>query len=307
MEKNRKQTVAVVKYSLAVMITALLMQACGSVPFTGRRQLLLVSDQEVIGLSLQQYQEYMRTAKTIKGTKDAEMVSRVGKRVAGAVETFLKNNGYESELQNFAWEFNLVEDKSVNAFAMPGGKVVINSGLLPVTGDESALAVVVGHEIAHVVAKHANERVSQQVALQYGGAIAGSILGSSAGSQIGQAVFGLGAQMGVMLPYARKQEYEADELGLIFMAMAGYDPRIAVPFWQRMSQSNEGSRPPEFLSTHPTDANRIAKIQEVMPRVLEYYKGTGVQNTTSAPINTKTNVPKPVETKDVKTSKDWTF
>lgn len=300
------KTTSTMKYSFILIISLLLIQACGSVPFTGRRQLLLVSDQEVIALSLQQYQDYMRTAKVEKGTRNAEMVNRVGNRVKNAVETFMTNNGYEAELQNYSWEFNLVQDPSVNAFAMPGGKVVVNTGLLPVTGDESALAVVVGHEIAHVIAKHSNERVSQQIALQYGGAIAGNVLGGTAGKQIGQTVFGLGAQMGVMLPYARKQELESDELGLIFMAMAGYDPRVSIPFWVRMSQSSEGSVP-EVLSTHPSDQKRIDKLQQIMPEVLKYYKGNGVQNTASTPIKTKADVPGPNEVQKAKTSEDWKF
>src|SRR5690554_5971297 len=233
--------------------------SCGSVPFTGRRQLQLVSNDEVIALSLQQYQEFMRTAPVERGTAAAQMVNRVGNRIAKAVETFYKSNGYESELKNYAWEFNLVKDSSVNAFAMPGGKVVIYTGLLPVTQTEEALAVVIGHEIAHVIAQHSSERLSQQVALQYGGAIAGGLLGNSqAMQQLGQTVFGLGAQYGVMMPYARKQEYEADEIGLIVMAMAGYDPQVAIPFWTRMAESGGGAQVPEFLSTHPTDSKRIA-------------------------------------------------
>ena len=261
-------------------------------------------------MSLQQYQDFMRTAPVERGTANAEMVNRVGTRIAKAVETFYKNNGYESELANYAWEFNLVVDKSVNAFAMPGGKIVIYSGLLPVTQTEDALAVVVGHEIAHVIAQHSTERMSQQVALQYGGAIAGGLLGNSqAMQQLGSTVFGLGAQYGVMLPYARKQEYEADEIGLIVMAMAGYDPRTAVPFWTRMAESG-GASVPEFLSTHPTDSKRIANIQKIMPNVMQYYQGAGVQNTTTAPIQTKTPVPTDTggaKTSNAKTSKEWTF
>lgn len=260
-----------VKYFLTMVITVFLMQGCGSVPITGRRQLMLVSDQQVISLSLQQYQDYINTAYIITGTSEAQTVQRVGMRIAKAVETFLKNNGASSEIKNYTWEFKLVKDNSINAFAMPGGKVVVYSGLLPVTQNEASLAVVIGHEIGHVVAKHANERISQQLALQYGSAVAGELLGGVAATQIGQTVFGLGAQMGVMLPYARKQEYEADELGLIFMAMAGYDPRVAIPFWTRMAQSSQGGKIPEFLSTHPTDAKRIGNMEKILPEALKYY------------------------------------
>lgn len=292
------------KTTLLVMLVAV-MASCGSVPFTGRRQLQLVSNDEVIALSLQQYQDFMRTAPVERGTADAQMVNRVGARIASAVETFYRNNGYESELANYAWEFNLVADRSVNAFAMPGGKIVIYTGLLPVTQTEEALAVVIGHEIAHVIARHSTERLSQQVALQYGGAIAGGLLGNSqAMQQLGSTVFGLGAQYGVMLPYARKQEYEADEIGLIVMAIAGYDPRAAVPFWTRMAEGG-GARAPEFLSTHPTDSKRIANIERIMPNVLQYYQGAGVENKTKEPIKTK--APVPTDTGNARTSEEWTF
>ncbi|MDO5522941.1 MAG: M48 family metallopeptidase [Bacteroidia bacterium] len=302
---ERKNFIQSAKFSFVMIITMAILQACGSVPFTGRRQLSLVSNEQVVALSLQQYQDFIRNAPVVRGTSNAEMVQRIGSRIANAVEVFYKNNGYESELQYYQWEFNLVKDNSVNAFAMPGGKIVIFEGLLPVTQSEDALAVVIGHEIAHVIARHAQERISQQMALQYGGAIAGGLLGSSAGAQIGQQVFGLGAQFGVMMPYARKQEYEADEIGLIVMALAGYNPQAAVPFWTRMAQSAQGGRPPEFLSTHPTDEKRIARIRQIMPSVLEYYQGTGVQNTTTKPIKTK--APVPVETDKAKTSEEWTF
>lgn len=291
---------------LSFLLIVIFLTSCGSVPFTGRRQLQLVSNDEVIALSLQQYQEFMRTAPVERGTENAKLVNRVGNRLARAVEIFYKSNGYESELANYAWEFNLVADKSVNAFAMPGGKVVVYSGLLPVTQTEEALAVVIGHEIAHVIAHHSNERISQQVALQYGGAIAGGLLGNSeATRQIGNTVFGLGAQLGVMLPYARKQELESDEIGVIIMAIAGYDPRAAIPFWQRMAQASSGSQVPEVLSTHPADNRRIERLTAIMPTALQYYKGSGVQNTTTEPIKTKATVP--VEKKEVRTSEEWTF
>lgn len=291
---------------IVLLVNALWLESCGSAPFTGRRQLQLVSDEEVLALSLQQYQEFMRTAPVQKGTANAQMVSRIGNRIANAVNTFYTNNGYASELNNYTWEFNLVEDNSVNAFAMPGGKVVVYTGLLPVTQTEDALAVVIGHEIAHVLAHHSSERLSQQVALQYGGAIAGGLLGDSQiMQQLGSTVFGLGAQYGVMMPYARTQEYEADEIGLILMALAGYNPNAAVPFWTRMAQNSGGAQVPEFLSTHPTDSKRIARIESIMPEVLKYYKGSGVQNTTKEPVKTQTTVP--VNTGSAKTSKEWTF
>ncbi|MDD2476182.1 MAG: M48 family metallopeptidase [Dysgonamonadaceae bacterium] len=296
----KNQTLKTVKFTLFISILTIMLQACGSVPIIGRRQLLLVPDQEVLALSFQQYQDFIRSAPVEKNTANAQMVERVGKRIATAVETFYRNNGYESELKNFSWEFNLVKSKDVNAFCMPGGKIVVYEGLLPITRDEAGLAIVVGHEIAHAVAKHANERISQQMALQYGGQIAGGLLGNNqAAQEIGGLVFGLGGQLGVMLPYARKHEYEADELGIIFMAMAGYDPRVAVDFWTRMSQAG-GSSTAEFMSTHPSDQNRIAKIQKNMPKALQYYHGAGVQNKTEQKI--KTSV-KP----ETRTSDKWTF
>ena len=297
---SNNQTFNTVKYLLFVSILAVLFQACGSVPILGRKQLLLVPDQEVLAMSLNQYQDFMRNAPVVRNTPDANEVERVGRRIAAAVETFYRNNGYESEIKNFSWEFNLVNSKDVNAFCMPGGKIVVYEGLLPITQNETGLAIVLGHEIAHAVAKHANERISQQMALQYGGQIAGGLIGNNAAAQqIGGLVFGVGSQLGIMLPYSRKHEYEADELGLIFMAMAGYDPRAAVDFWTRMAQAG-GNKGPEIMSTHPNDQNRIAKINEHMPKALQYYQGAGVQNKTDKKI--KTSV-KPVG----KTSDKWTF
>ena len=289
-----------IKYTLLISILSVLFQACGSVPILGRKQLLLVGDQEVLTMSLQQYREFIHDAPVEKNTAQAREVELVGRKVAAAVETFYRNNGLESELKNFSWEFNLVKSKDVNAFCMPGGKIVVYEGLLPITQNETGLAIVIGHEVAHAVAKHANERISQQMALQYGGAVAGGLIGNSAAAQqIGSLVFGVGAQLGVMLPYSRKHEYEADELGMIFMAMAGYDPRAAESFWLRMSQAG-GNSGPEFMSTHPTDQNRIKKIQENMPEGLKYYQGAGVQNKTEQKI--KTSV-KP----EARTSKEWSF
>lgn len=262
-----------------ITLVAFLFSACSSVPVTGRKQVLLVSDQEVLTLSLQQYDEFMKTAPVSTNKANTALVKKVGQNIATAVETYLKANGMESLLSTYAWEFNLVKSTDVNAFCMPGGKIVVYEGILPITQDETGLAVVVGHEVAHAVAKHANERMSQQTLSQYGSTALGVALGGQSGTtqQIASTVYGLGAQYGIMLPYSRKQELEADELGLIFMAMAGYNPQYAESFWTRMSQ-NSGGGTAEFTSTHPSDETRIQAIQKHLPDAMKYYKGGAVSN-----------------------------
>ena len=249
----------------------LLLSSCGSVPLTGRKQVLLVSDQEVLSSSLTQYSDYMKSAKKSSSKDGAAMVTRVGKKIAAATEQYLKNNGLESEIKNFAWEFNLVNDSQVNAFCMPGGKIVVYEGLMQLVSSDDELAVVVGHEVAHAVAKHSNERMSQQLMAQYGAQILGQALSnkSAAVQQIGNSVYGLGAQYGVMLPFSRKHESEADYMGLVFMAMAGYNPEVAVNFWQKMSAGKSGSTP-EFMRTHPSDATRINEIKRHLPEIEKY-------------------------------------
>lgn len=268
--------------SLVFAGIVLLLAGCGSVPVTGRKQLSLVSNQEVLTLSLQQYDEFIKSAPKSTNKVNTAMVQKVGRNIANAVENYLKNNGYADEISSYAWEFNLVKSADVNAFCMPGGKIVVYEGILPITQNETGLAVVLGHEVAHAVAKHANERMSQQMATQYGTAAVGAALGgASAGvQQAAAAAIGLGSQYGILLPYSRKQELEADKLGLIFMAMAGYDPSAAAAFWTRMSQSSGGSTP-EFMSTHPSDGTRIQQIQKDLPEALKYYKG-GSTSTGSA-------------------------
>jgi len=279
------------KLALLCLVFASL-YGCSSVPITGRNQLNLVSDQEVLTLSLQQYGDFMKTAKKSTDAKATAMVTKVGSKIADAVQAYYKSVGQEDALSGYAWEFNLVDDPQVNAFCMPGGKIVIYSGILPFTQDETGLAVVVGHEVAHAVAKHANERMSQQMLAQYGAAGLGSILSksSSAVQTIGQTVFGLGAQYGALLPFSRKQELEADHLGLIFMAIAGYAPEAALSFWQRMSQ--QGNATLEFMSTHPSDNTRIAQIQKEIPEARAVYDsiwGNGNTNTTTPAKNANTN------------------
>lgn len=254
------------------VLLLVVLTACGTVAVTGRKQLRLVSDEEVMSLSNQSFTDYMKTAKASANKTNTAMVVRVGKNIATAVETYLKNNGRASEVEQFAWEFHLVQDETPNAFCMPGGKIVVNEGILPYTKNEEGLAIVLGHEVAHAVAKHSAERISQQMALNYGGTALGILLGNkSEGVQnIASQVYGLGAQYGVMLPYSRLNENEADHMGLVFAAMAGYNPQAAIAFWQRMSQ--QGSSVPEFMSTHPADATRIKNLQELMPEALKYYK-----------------------------------
>lgn len=246
--------------------------SCGSVPVTGRHQLLLVSDQEVLASSLTQYNEYMKSAPRSTQKTQSAMVTRVGQQIATATERYLKENGLEAELKNFEWEFTLVKDEQINAFCMPGGKIVVYEGLMKVVGSDDELAVVIGHEVAHAVAKHSNERMSQQILAQYGAQILNQSLSqkSSAVRQIATSVYGLGAQYGVMLPYSRKHELEADYMGLIFMRMAGYKPDVAITFWQKMS-AGSSSKTPALLSTHPTDAQRIAEIQKALPQIKAKY------------------------------------
>ncbi len=269
---------------IVLMVAVAVLASCGTtttVPITGRKQHMMVSDEKVLSLSNQQYAEYMKTAKPSTNVANTNMVKRVGQNLANAVVAYLNANGLSSEVANYKWEFNLVQDKQVNAFCMPGGKIVVYEGLLPVTQDETSLAIVLGHEIAHAVAKHSAEQMSTLIRQQYG-AQALSVLmqgaGASSGLQnIAGTVFGLGAK-GASAKYSRNHESEADHLGIIFAAMAGYDPQKAVDFWKRMSQATGGGSK-SWLSTHPTDATRIAQIQAWMPEAMKYYKPQAVVST----------------------------
>ena len=264
------------KFFLPLLALMLLVASCGTtntVPITGRKTHLLVSDAEILSLSTQQYNEFMKGAKASTNANNVALVKRVGQRLATAVENFLRNNGYEKEIQNFQWEFNLVADTQVNAFCMPGGKIVVYEGILPVTQDEASLAIVLGHEIAHAVAKHSAEQMSKKIRQQKGTQIAGSVLSAGVGSGVASVITSA-ASLGfnfANLKYSRDNESEADHLGLIFAAMAGYDPQVAISFWQRMAMNSGGSQKSEFLSDHPSDEKRIAALQKEMPEALKYY------------------------------------
>jgi predicted Zn-dependent protease len=227
----------------------------------------------MIAMGLASYEEFMKENPASSDRINSAAVKEIGSGISNAVDFFFAANNLQSRLDGYKWEYSLVESDVPNAFCLPGGKVVIYTGILPYTADRNGLAVVISHEIAHAVARHGNERMSQQLLLQLGGvALSEAVKNKPEETKsIYNTVYGIGAQVGVLLPYSREHELEADKLGLVFMALAGYDPQTAIGFWERMSKIG-GEKPPEFLSTHPSDANRIKKIKEAMPEVLQYYK-----------------------------------
>lgn len=293
------------KLLLTLFVVAML-AACGTtrtVPITGRKQNLIVSDQEIMSLSNEEYNSYMKTAKKSTNTTNTAMVKRVGTKLATAVESYLKSNGMADEVKEYSWEFNLVQDNSANAFCLPGGKIVVYEGLLPYTQNEGSLAVVLGHEIAHAVAKHSAEQISKQYKQQYGTQILSGVLNAATGSNVGSYAAVL-AQQGLKLrnlKYSRDHELEADHMGLIFAAMAGYDPQVAIPFWQRMASGSSNSS--DFLSDHPSDAKRIAALQQEMPEALKYYKGSTPTSTTTSTTKKATSTTKKTTTKKATTTK----
>jgi predicted Zn-dependent protease len=261
----------------AAWILPALLLGCATVPLTGRSQLMLVSSGEMNALAAREYGAFLKENPPSKDARAAETVRRVGSRIQKAVEEYLGARGLSSRLEGYRWEFNLVESKEVNAWCMPGGKVVVYSGILPVAEDEAGLAVVMGHEIAHAIAEHGAERMSQQMVAEAGGAALSVLLAERPAEtrDLWLGAYGIGTQVGVLLPFSRDQEGEADRLGLAFMAMAGYDPRAAVGFWRRMAATAGGKGPPAFLSTHPADDARVAALEREMPEALRYYRPAG--------------------------------
>ena len=288
-------------------LVAALLVSCGTtktVPITGRKQNLMVSDGEVLSLSTQQYQEFMKTAKLSTNATNTAMVKRVGANLANAVVNYLNANGMQDDVQNYQWTFNLVADNQANAWCMPGGLIVVYEGILPITQDEASLAIVLGHEIAHAVARHSAEQMSTQIKQQYGvqgaGALA-SILGVGSNTvALGQAMANSGMSL-FNLKFSRNHENEADHMGLIFAAMAGYDPSVAVKFWERMSAASGNKSTAEFLSDHPSDATRIKNIQGWLPEAQKYYKPKTA--TTSKKTTTKKSTTKKTTTKKTSTKK----
>lgn len=262
-----------VLYVLVILISSYTLHSCYSNPVTGRRTLNLADESSMRQMANTQYASFLASNPAVKGTRDAEMVQRIGTRMAAAVEQYLASKGQKDMISGYQWEFNLVNNNQVNAWCMPGGKVVVYSGLLPVAQNEAGLAVVMGHEIAHAIARHSNERMSQQMAAEgIGEVLSVAVSSKSAVTQnIFGGLYGLTAQ-GTILKYGRDQESEADQMGLIFMAMAGYNPNTAIDFWQRMSAASGGAKTPELLSTHPSDARRVSQIKQWIPNAMKYYK-----------------------------------
>jgi len=262
------------KNVLIIVLALFFWYGCSTVPITGRKQLSFIPASEMNSLATTSYKETLAASKLSTNAEQTAMVKRAGERISKAVERYMAERNMSAALRGFQWEFNLIDDPAVNAWCMPGGRVAFYTGIMPVCRDENGVAVVMGHEIAHAVANHSGERMSQQLLAQLGGAGLSVALRDQPQltQQIALSVFGAGSAVAVTLPYSRQHELEADRLGLIFMAMAGYDPNEAPKFWERMSALSGGNAPPQFLSTHPSDARRIRELQAAIPEAMKYYR-----------------------------------
>ena len=259
--------------AVLVLICALALPSCATVPITGRTQLNLIPSSEMLSMSESQYSDFLKENKVSTDKAATAQVERVGNKIRDAVVSYMDSHGQGEKIKGYQWEMNLVESKEVNAWCMPGGKVVVYTGILPVAKTDAGLAVVLGHEIGHAIAQHGNERMSQGLLAQTGGLVLGEALRSKPAEtqQLWMSAFAVGSQYGALLPFSRLQESEADRIGLVLMAMAGYDPHEAVGFWQRM-QNAGGGKPPELLSTHPSDERRIADLEKEIPEAMKYYQ-----------------------------------
>lgn len=286
-----------INHVFMTLLLAVVISSCSSVAMTGRRRLNLVPDEAILNASFAQYSAFMKQAPLSKDKKQTARVREIGNRLAHATDRYLRAAGMPEEAEKFKWEFNLIASNEVNAFCMPGGKIVVFEGILPVAKNDAQLATVVAHEVAHALAKHANERMSQQIVRQYGAnALAMLLSGSSAATQqVSGILYNVGSQVFFSLPYSRKHEYEADKIGLYLLAIAGYDYREAEKFWVSMSQGGKGSQ--DFLSTHPSDDKRIQAIRDEFPHIDAFMKGeakqapTPVNKTAVADANKKRSTP----------------
>jgi predicted Zn-dependent protease len=263
----------------SLFILCALFVACSQNVLSGKNQLTLVSEAELQNMANQQYRQFLSTNRVVTSSnnRDADMTRRVGQRITQAVTNYYRERGLSENLQGYKWEYNLVDNKAVNAWCMPGGKIVVYTGLLPVTQNEAALAVVIGHEVSHALLQHGNQRMSQGLLQQLGGvALSVALANKPQETQnLFMTAYGVGSQVGVLLPFSRKHELEADRYGLIFTALAGYNPQEAIGLWQRMEKASQGGRPPEFLSTHPSEGRRIRELQQMMPEAMKHYRPMG--------------------------------
>jgi predicted Zn-dependent protease len=261
---------------MSVFVVVSFVIACSTNPLTKKSQLTLLPESELQAMGTQQYRQFLSTNRVVSASnnRDAAMVKRVGQRIARAVEDYYRQNNISDKLKGFNWEYNLVDDKAVNAWCMPGGKIVVYTGLLPVTQNEAALAVVIGHEVSHALLQHGNTRMSQGLLQQLGGvALSVALANKPVETQnLFMTAYGAGTTVGILLPFSRNQELEADRFGLIWTAMAGYNPQEAIPLWERMERASQGQRPPEFLSTHPSEGKRIHQLKRYMPEAMKYYR-----------------------------------
>ena len=272
------------KRSVSIILTLIILIGCATVPITGRKQFSIIPNSQILPLSYSSYQDVLKESKLSTNQEQVQQVKRVGSKIQQSVEDFMAQNKLSDKLDGYAWEFNLIEENTINAWCMPGGKVAFYTGILPVCQDEAGVAVVMGHEIAHAIANHGAERMSQGLVQQLGGvALAVAIKDKPEETQaLFFTAYGIGTTYGAMLPYSRLHESEADKLGLVFMAMAGYDPHEAPKFWERMD-AMAGSPPvPQWMSTHPSSENRISNLNEYMPEAMKYYNPSG-QSTGTAP------------------------
>ncbi len=268
-----------IKHIIGAIILSIILTSCSVVPITGRRKLNMGSDTELLSASQQQYRGFVSKARVGGKLVNNQQVNRVSRALISATNSYLKQKGYTSILRNLRWEVNVVKSPQVNAFCMPGGKIVVYTGLLRLIGNgrnaDAELSAVLGHEIGHALASHAGERMRNKMLMNMGGQILGSAVGakSAALQNVVGMAYGLGGKVFVTLPFGRKQELEADKIGLVLMALAGYDPHNAVTLWQKMARKSGGKKRNEFLSTHPSEAKRIRKIQKALPEAMKYYKG----------------------------------
>lgn len=257
------------------ILSMLLVSACSTVPLTGRKQLAAIPASQMLALSDESYAQVLAEGEISTNATYVNMVRKVGERVTAAVEEYLKANDLAHVTNGYSWQYTVLVSDQLNAWCMPGGQIAFYEGIIPVCKGEAGIAVVMGHEIAHAVAKHGNERMSQQLAIQMGGLALSEALKTKPQEtqELAMLAFGVGSQVGIQLPYSRTHETEADELGLYFMAMAGYNPQSAPAFWERMSAGG-GEHPPELLSTHPHPESRISQLNAIMPKAMEYYEAS---------------------------------